>query len=80
MQDIVGRLAIEPTLAWIDCQSRKDFMSFPDFDPGRRHRRPCRGITEPKNVEVIMPDVADRNTTSDEVTKFKNPFARPECT
>jgi pimeloyl-ACP methyl ester carboxylesterase len=33
MRDIVGRLAIEPTLAWIDCQSRKDFMSFRDFDP-----------------------------------------------
>jgi pimeloyl-ACP methyl ester carboxylesterase len=33
MRDIVGRLAIEPTLAWIDCQSRKDYMSFPDFDP-----------------------------------------------
>jgi hypothetical protein len=33
MRDIVRRLAIEPTLAWIDCQSRKDYMSFPDFDP-----------------------------------------------
>jgi hypothetical protein len=33
MRDIVRRLATEPTLAWIDCQSRKDYMSFPDFDP-----------------------------------------------
>jgi len=33
MREIVRRLAIEPTLAWIDCQSRKDYMSFSDFDP-----------------------------------------------
>jgi len=33
MREIVRRLAIEPTLAWIDCQSRKDVMNFPDFDP-----------------------------------------------
>jgi pimeloyl-ACP methyl ester carboxylesterase len=33
MREIVRRLAIEPTLTWIDCQSRKDYMSFSDFDP-----------------------------------------------
>jgi hypothetical protein len=33
MRKIVRRLAIEPTLAWVDCQSRKDYMSFSDFDP-----------------------------------------------
>jgi hypothetical protein len=33
MRDIVRRLAVEPALAWIDCQSRKDVMNFPDFDP-----------------------------------------------
>jgi pimeloyl-ACP methyl ester carboxylesterase len=33
MREIVRQLAIEPTLAWIDRQSRKDYMSFSDFDP-----------------------------------------------
>jgi pimeloyl-ACP methyl ester carboxylesterase len=32
-RDIIRRLATEPTLSWIDCQSRKDYLSFPDFDP-----------------------------------------------
>ena len=32
-RDVIKRLATEPTLAWIDCQSRKDYLSFPDFDP-----------------------------------------------
>ena len=32
-RDVVKRLATEPTLAWIDCQSRKDYLSFPDFEP-----------------------------------------------
>ena len=33
MREIVRRLAVEPTLAWIDCQSRKDVMTFLNFDP-----------------------------------------------
>jgi len=33
MREIVKRLALEPTLAWIDCQSRKDVMTFLNFDP-----------------------------------------------
>jgi len=33
MKDIVSRLAAAPTVAWIDCQSRKDIMSFANFDP-----------------------------------------------
>jgi len=33
MREIVRHLAIEPTLAWIDCQSRKDVMTFLNFDP-----------------------------------------------
>jgi hypothetical protein len=33
MRNIVRRLAIEPTLAWIDCQSRKDVICFANFDP-----------------------------------------------
>src|SRR3984893_15424886 len=33
MREIVKRLAVESTLAWIDCQSRKDVMAFWNFDP-----------------------------------------------
>ena len=33
LRDIITRLAVEPTLAWIDCQSRKDVMTFLNFDP-----------------------------------------------
>jgi pimeloyl-ACP methyl ester carboxylesterase len=33
MRKIVERLAAESTLAWIDCQSRKDVMTFWNFDP-----------------------------------------------
>ena len=33
MRDIISRLAVEPSLAWIDCQSRKDVMAFLNFDP-----------------------------------------------
>jgi pimeloyl-ACP methyl ester carboxylesterase len=33
MRDIVGRLAVEPALAWIDCKFRKDVMSFVNCDP-----------------------------------------------
>ena len=30
---IVARLAVAPTVTWVDCQSRKDVMCFVDFDP-----------------------------------------------
>jgi pimeloyl-ACP methyl ester carboxylesterase len=33
MRDIVKRLAIEPTLNWVECQCRKDVMNFAAFDP-----------------------------------------------
>jgi hypothetical protein len=33
MREIIRRLAIEPSVLWIDCQSRKDAMNFWDFDP-----------------------------------------------
>ena len=33
MRDIVGRFAVEPALAWIDCKFRKDVMSFVKCDP-----------------------------------------------
>ncbi|HEY1364990.1 MAG TPA: hypothetical protein VGF60_22285 [Xanthobacteraceae bacterium] len=33
LRAIFARLAIEPSVAWIDCQSRKDVLNFWDFDP-----------------------------------------------
>jgi hypothetical protein len=29
----VRRLALEPTVLWVDCQAREDFMNFWNFDP-----------------------------------------------
>jgi pimeloyl-ACP methyl ester carboxylesterase len=33
MREMVRRVANEPTLAWVECQSRKDVMNFANFDP-----------------------------------------------
>lgn len=33
LRAVVRRLATEPSLTWIDCQSRKDVMNFWDIDP-----------------------------------------------
>jgi hypothetical protein len=36
-RDHLRRLAIEPSIDWIDCQSRKDVMNFHPFDPIAGH-------------------------------------------
>jgi hypothetical protein len=33
LRAIAARLAVEPSIVWIDCQSRADIMNFWDFDP-----------------------------------------------
>jgi hypothetical protein len=33
MRNVIARIATEPSLTWIDCQSRKDVLNFWDFDP-----------------------------------------------
>ena len=33
MREIIRRMAIEPSINWIDCQSRKDALNFWGFDP-----------------------------------------------
>jgi hypothetical protein len=33
IRDFIGRIAREPSVRWIDCQSRKDPMNVWDFDP-----------------------------------------------
>jgi hypothetical protein len=62
------QLATEPSIDWIDCQSRKDVMNFFPFDPIRGH-----GIELPRGTlkrnpvivpirfrEVIKPEAYDR--------------------
>jgi hypothetical protein len=33
LRAVFARLAVEPSVTWIDCQSRKDVMNFWEFDP-----------------------------------------------
>ena len=33
LRGLFGRLAVEPSIRWIDCQTRLDVMNFWDFDP-----------------------------------------------
>jgi hypothetical protein len=60
------QLAIEPTIDWIDCQSRKDVMNFFPFDPiaghgidvGTERRNPT--IVPVRFREIIRPDFYNR--------------------
>jgi len=63
MRAIVARLAVAPTVTWVDCQSRKDVMCFVDFDPvagigikelGAARRNPLRWRINFK--EAIAPE------------------------
>jgi len=61
-RDHMRRLAVEPSLDWIDCQARKDVMNFFQFDPLAAHgidAGPAR--RNPKVVpvrfrEIILPE------------------------
>jgi hypothetical protein len=33
MREVIRRVAVEPSIRWIDCQARKDILNFWDFDP-----------------------------------------------
>jgi hypothetical protein len=61
-RDHLRRLAIEPSIDWIDCQSRKDVMNFYPFDPIAGHgievgaaRRNPR-IVSVRFREIISPE------------------------
>jgi hypothetical protein len=61
-RDHLRRLAIEPSIDWIDCQSRKDVMNFYPFDPIAGHgiqvgdaRRNPR-IVSVRFREIIKPE------------------------
>ena len=61
-RDHLRLLAIEPSIDWIDCQSRKDVMNFYPFDPvaghgidaGRSRRNPT--IVSVRFREIIKPE------------------------
>ena len=61
-RDHLRRLAVEPSIAWIDCQARKDVMNFFQFDPlaahgidvGAAKRNPT--IVPLRFREVILPE------------------------
>jgi hypothetical protein len=61
-RDHLRRLAVEPAIDWIDCQSRKDVMNFFQFDPVSAHgidagpsrRNPT--IVPVRFREIIMPE------------------------
>jgi len=60
------RLAVEPSIDWIDCQSRKDVMNFYPFDPiaahgidaGRARRNPT--VVPVRFREIISPEHYNR--------------------
>jgi pimeloyl-ACP methyl ester carboxylesterase len=56
MREMVRRVASEPMLDWIECQSRKDIMNFANFDP----------------VEGIGVHIADRRKPLIWPVRFKN--------
>jgi hypothetical protein len=61
-RDHLRRLAVEPSIDWIDCQSRKDVMNFHAFDPvaghgievGAARRNPT--IVPVRFREIIKPE------------------------
>jgi hypothetical protein len=62
LRDDIRRLAREPSLTWVDCQSRKDFFNFWRFDPvggigvelGKDRRNPL--IWEVQFRDMVAPD------------------------
>jgi hypothetical protein len=65
-RDHLRRLAVEPSIDWIDCQSRKDVMNFFPFDPiaghgidaGVERRNPT--IVPVRFRDIIKPEHYDR--------------------
>jgi hypothetical protein len=62
MREVIRRLAVEPSVPWIDCQSRKDAMNFWEFDPvegaglelGAQRRNPL--IWQLRFKDMVSPD------------------------
>jgi hypothetical protein len=59
-RDHLRQLAIEPSIDWIDCQSRKDVMNFYPFDPIAGHGIDVGDLRRnPKIVPVRFRDIID---------------------
>ena len=57
-RDHLRRLAVEPSIDWIDCQSRKDVMNFYPFDPISGHGiDPGHFRRNPRIVSVRFRDI-----------------------
>jgi pimeloyl-ACP methyl ester carboxylesterase len=57
-RDHLRMLAVEPSIDWIDCQSRKDVMNFYPFDPIKGHDIDVGAIRRnPKIVSVRFRDI-----------------------
>jgi hypothetical protein len=57
---LVQRIMAEPSVVWIDCQSRTDWLNFCGFRCGRRARTPCRsGPTQSDQMARPAPRHAD---------------------
>lgn len=65
-RDELRQLAMEPSIDWIDCQSRKDVMNFYPFDPIRGHgidagaRRRNPTIVPVRFREIVDPAIYNR--------------------
>lgn len=72
-RDQLRRLAVEPSIDWIDCQARKDVMNFYQFDPIAAHGidvGPCR--RNPAVVPVRFRDIIN----PERYTSFRWQFFR----
>ncbi len=94
MREIVRRLAVEPTLAWIDCKFRKDVMSFLKCDPvdgvgvhvGARRRNPLtwripfKDMLSPEDYRVHFQYImaSDRPCAYDYILLIGGPVALAE--
>ncbi len=72
-RDNLRRLAIEPSIDWIDCQSRKDVMNFYPFDPVAGHGI---DVGPEKRNPTIVPVRFREIIRSDHYNRFRWKFFR----
>lgn len=72
-RDNLRRLAVEPSIDWIDCQSRKDVMNFYPFDPVTGHGI---DVGPEKRNPTIIPVRFREIVRSDHYNRFRWKFFR----
>jgi hypothetical protein len=72
-RDNLRQLAIEPSIDWIDCQSRKDVMNFYPFDPVTGHGI---DVGPEKRNPIIVPVRFREIVRSDHYNRFRWKFFR----